>query len=404
MRLADISIRKIKPGDKPKKYSDGHGLYLLVLPSGGRLWRFDYRFGGKRKTLSMGIYSAVTLADARQRHGVAQRQLAAGQDPSVVRQTEKRTLRDSVANTFEAVARKWLEQKKAVFAQRTHAKATQVFETLLFPWIGNRPINAIDASELLEVLRRIEERGAIHTAHRAKQRCSQVFLYAMANRLASHDPAADLKGALASVKAKHRAAIVEPTAIGGLLRAIGAFEGSLPVRCALRLAPLVFVRPGELRTAEWAEIDLDAAEWRIPAEKMKARQPHLVPLSRQAVAILKELKPLTGSGRFLFPSVRTRSRPMSENTINAALRRLGYESAEMCGHGFRAMASTRLNEMEWSQDAIELQLAHAPRNAVRAAYNRAQRLDERRRMMQFWADHLDELRLRTKVVDISRAV
>ena len=277
------------------------------------------------------------------------------------------------------------------------------FELYIFPWIGAKPIREVVAPELLEALRRIESTGAIETAHRAMQTCSQVFRYAVASGLADRDPASDLKGALTPSRETHRAAILDPKGVGALLRACDDYPGTLVARCALRFAPLVFVRPGELRHAEWCEIDFDAKEWRIPGPKMKMREQHVVPLSRQAVAILHELRPLTGDGRYIFPSERTRDRPMSNATVLAALRRLGYAKDEMSGHGFRAMASTLLNELGWAPDVIERQLAHAERNKVRAAYNRATHLAERRKMMQAWADYLDGLKGDVKAIPLRAA-
>jgi len=351
--------------------------------------RFDYTLHGRRNTLALGTYPDVSLAQARERRGQAHAQVASGVDPSRVRQQRK--AHGTEARTFAGVAAEWLEKQRHVFAATTFKTATWQVNDLVAPWIGNRPIGDIEPPELLAVLRRIENRGRHDTAHRVKQRCSQIFRYAIATGRAQGDPSADLRGALAPVKTRHRSAITDPEQVKELLTSLDAFEGTFVVACALRPAPLTLVRPGELRRAEWAEFDMERAEWRLPAEKMKMREPHLVPLSRQAVAILHELAPFTDAGRYVFPSVRTRQRPMSENTINAALRRLGHQTDQMCGHGFRAMASTLLNEMGWAPDVIERQLAHAPRNQVRAAYNRAQHLADRRRMMQAWADYLDGL-------------
>ncbi|MGA0586770.1 tyrosine-type recombinase/integrase [Dyella sp. KRB-257] len=299
------------------------------------------------------------------------------------------------------MAEEWLAKQAATMAPATMAKARWTFDDLVFPWIGSRPIAEIDPPEML-VLRRIEERGAHETAHRTKQRCGQVFRYAIATHRAKHDPTTDLRGALTAAKVEHRPAITDPARIGELLRAIDGYTGGFVVRCALRLAPLVFTRPGELRKAEWAEIDMDAALWRIPAERMKMREPHTVPLAPQAVAVLRELQPLTGNGRYVFPSARTTSRPMSDAAVNAALRRMGFDKDTMTGHGFRALASSRLNELGWAPDVIERQLAHAERNKVRAAYNRAQYMEERQRMMQAWADYLDGLRTGADVVAFKR--
>jgi integrase len=399
--LTDPRVRQAKPADKPVRLSDGDGLYLLVQPTGAKWWRFDYRLNGRRNLLSLGVYPDVPLALARQRRAEARALVAAGIDPGQHRQQARRQA--ALVRTFGEVAREWLDKQREVLAPVTFEKAEWMLETLVGPWLGKRPIGEIEPPELLEALRKIEERGRHETAHRTKQRCGQVFRYAIATGRATRDPAADLRGALTPVKSHHRAAVTEPAQVKELLKAMDAFQGTFVVACALRLAPLVFVRPGELRKAEWVEFDLEAAEWRIPASRMKMREAHIVPLSRQAVAILQQLLPLTGDDKYVFPSIRTRTRPMSDGTLNAALRRLGYESDQHVGHGFRAMASTLLNELGWAPDVIERQLAHAPRNKVRAAYNRAQHLGERRRMMQAWADYLEGLKAGTDVVPFQRA-
>lgn len=403
MPLTDTTIRNIKPGDKAVKLFDGNGLFLLVTPNGGKWWRLKYRFGGKEKLLSLGTYPEVSLKDARMNRDEARKEIAKGIDPSQSRKVKKTAQRDRDANSFETVAREWFAKFSSNWVASHSNKILRRLERDVFPWIGGRPIAEVTAPELLMVLRRIESRGAIETAHRAMQNCGQVFRYAIATGRAERDPAADLRGALAPVKEKHYASITDPRAIGALLRTIDGYQGSFVTQCALRLAPLVFVRPGELRRAEWSEFDLDAAEWRIPAERMKMRDPHIVPLSEQAVSILLDLQPLTGDGRYVFPGARTNGRPMSENTVNAALRRLGYGKEEMTGHGFRSMASTLLNEQGWHHDAIERQLAHVERNAVRAAYNYAEHLPERRKMMQAWADYLDGLKAGAEVVPIHRS-
>ena len=404
MALTDIAIRKAKPVDKTQRLFDGGGLYLELSPAGGKWWRLKYRFGGKEKRLSLGTYPDTGLADARDKRDAARKLLAAGVDPGEQRKAVKAAGEERATNSFAVIAAEWLALQRPRMAAATLEKAEWTFDELVNPWIGGHPITAIDAPELLKVLRRIEERGAHETAHRTKQRCGQVFRYAISTGRAKHDPTADLRGALAPVVSTSRAAITDPAKVGDLLRAIGTYQGSLVTKCALRLAPLVFVRPGELRKAEWTEIDLDRAQWRIPAARMKMREEHIVPLAPQAVAILRELQPLTGHGQYLFPSYRGKARTMSENTVNAAVRYMGFDKDTMTGHGFRAMASTRLNEMGWTPDVIERQLAHAERNKVRAAYNRAQYLDERTRMMQAWADYLDGLRAGGKVVTIKRKV
>ena len=392
MRLTDTAIKNAKGRDRAYKLFDGHGLFLLVNPNGRKGWRLKYRFNGKEKLLSLGPYPEVSLAKARDRRADARKLLVDGIDPSVVKRAEKFARLEQGTNTFEAIGREWFEKNSPRWSTSHRDRSKRLLEKDLYPWLGSRPIAEIDAPELLRVIRRIESRGAVDTAHRALQYCGMVFRYAIATGRASRDPSGDLRGALPPVQKRHHASIIEPKAVGALLRAIEGYEGHLVTRCALQLAPLVFVRPGELRRAEWSEIDMENAEWRIPADKMKMESPHIIPLSRQALATLSEIKPLTGGGTYVFPSVRSRQRPMSENTVNAALRRLGYTKEQMTGHGFRSMASTLLNEQGWHHDAIERQLAHAERNGVRAAYNYAEHLPERRRMMQAWADYLDGLK------------
>jgi integrase len=400
--LTVTAIRNAKPADKVQRLFDGRGLYLEITPSGARYWRLKYRHAGKEKRLALGVYPVVSLADARKLRDAARKGLSEGRDPSAERKAGKARAVLSAATTFEGVARDWLASQQRKLTAATYAKAERTLEANVFPWIGARPMTEIDAPELLAVLKRIEARGANETAHRVKARVGQVFRYAIAHGTATRDPSADLRGALAPVVSRSHAAITDPAMVGELLRALDSYAGQLATRCALRVAPLLFVRPGELRHAEWAEFDLDAAEWRIPAHKMKMREAHVVPLPTQAMAILRELQPLTGRGRYLFPGLRTIGEPMSENTVNAALRRLGYDKDTMTGHGFRAMASTRLNEFGWAPDVIERQLAHAERNKVRAAYNRAQYMGERRKMMQAWADYLDGLRTGAKVIAFKR--
>ena len=389
--LSDTAIKRAKPTEKARKLFDAHGLYLLVMPTGGKWWRLKYRFAGKEKLLALGTYPEVTLREARERGQDARRKLAAGIDPGAERKAAKAAVTARETEGFEAVARQWFEKFSASWAPGHARTVIQRLDRDVFPWLGSRPMGEIAASELLTVLRRVESRGALETAHRIYQVCGQVFRYAIATGQAQRDPSADLRGALPPAVEKHRSALTRPTEVGGLMRAISGYQGSFVTRCALRLAALTFVRPGELRRAEWSEIDFDNTVWRIPATKMKMRAEHLVPLSPQAIAVLRELHPLTGGGKYLFPSVRSHGRPMSENTVLAALRRMGYGPHEMSGHGFRTTASTILNEMGWSPDAIERQLAHAERDEVRGAYNRAEYLSERRTMMQAWADYLDGL-------------
>lgn len=390
MPLTDTAIRNAKALDKPRKLADEKGLYLLINQA-GKYWRFDYRFNNKRKTLAIGVYPDITLAAAREKRDAARTLLAHDVDPSENRKAQKAALANRAASSFETVAREWFAKFSPNWVASHSSKILLRLENDVFPWLGERPIAEITAPELLTCLRRVENRGAIETAHRVLQNCGQIFRYAVATGRATRDPCGDLRGALPPVKQRHHPSITDPKEIGKLLRAISDYQGSFITKCALILAPLVFVRPGELRKAEWSEFNLDAAEWRIPAEKMKMREVHIVPLSSQAVTTLRELQKLTGAGRYVFPGARTNGRPMSENTVNAALRRLDYRSDELTGHGFRSMASTLLNEQGWHRDAIERQLAHGERNAVRAAYNYAEHLPERRRMMQSWADFLDSL-------------
>lgn len=393
MPLTDAAIRKAKPLPKPVKLSDGGGLYLLLRPNGARWWRLDYRrpYTGKRNTLSLGTYPATGLAEARERRDAARKLLEADVDPAEHRKAEKAAGVERAANSFEVVAREWLG--KQTWVPSYSSKVSAWLENDVFPWIGARPVAEISAPEFLRVARRVEERGAIESAHRIMQNCGQVMRYAIATGRADRNPVSDLRGALASPPERHHAAITDPREIGGLLRAIDAYRGNLVTRSALQLAPLVFVRPGELRQAEWSEIDLDAAEWNIPAARMKMRLPHLVPLSRQAVAILRDLKPLTGRRQHIFPGGHDPRKPMSDNAINAALRRMGFEGDTMTGHGFRAMARTVLDEvLHFRPDYIEHQLAHAVRDPNGRAYNRTAHLAERRKMMQAWADYLDRLR------------
>jgi integrase len=397
--LTESAIRNAKRGAKPRRLYDNAGLYLEVSPAGGKLWRLKYRHAGKEKRLALGVYPDVSLKQARERRDDARKQIASGRDPAAERKAAKQ---ETDPESFETVAREWFGKFSLHWAVSHSDKIIRRLERDLFPYLGSRSIKSITAPELLTVLRRIEARGTSETAHRALQNCGQIFRYAVATGRAERNPAGDLRGALAPTQETHYPSITEPKAVGELLRALDGYQGDLITRSALKLAPLVFVRPGELRRAEWVEIDLDKAEWRIPAEKMKARAPHVVPLSRQAVAILKELHPLTGGGRYVFPGLRSLSRPMSENTVNAALRRLGYDQHTLTGHGFRSMASTLLNEQGWNRDAIERQLAHGERDAVRAAYNYAEHLPVRRKMMQSWADYLDGLRVGGKVVPIKR--
>lgn len=398
--LTEIAVRALKPREKPYKVYDERGLYLHVFPTGGRLWRLKYRVAGREKLLALGSYPDVGLKDARERRDAARKLVAAGVDPSANRRAEKA----AKANTFEAIGREWIELQSKKLNETTFARNLRFLEEFLFPAIGRHPITTVRAQDLLAPLKRIEADGHHETAHRVRAIAGNVFRYAIATGRAERDPSVDLRGALAPVVTTNRAAITEPARIGDLLRAIYAYRGQPATQAALKLAPLSFVRPGELRGAEWSEFNLDGKqpEWRIPGARMKMDEEHVVPLSVQAVGILREIETLTGGGRYVFPSLRGGHRPLSANTINMALRTLGYSGADMTGHGFRAMASTCLNEQGFPPDVIELQLAHAERNEVRAAYNRASRMADRRKMMQTWADYLDGLRLGADVVPIKR--
>ena len=391
MPLNDPAIRNAKPKDKPYKLADAKGLYLEVAPSGGKWWRLKYRFDGKEKRLSLGVYPDVGLKDARTRRDEARKLLADGVDPSENRKAQKSARADRAANSFEVVAREWHTKHAPNWTEHHSDRIIRRLERDIFPWIGGRPITEVTAPELLAVARRIEERGALDTAHRALQNCGQVFRYAISTGRAERNPVPDLRGALPPVKGEHFAAVTDPSKVGSLLQDIYGYQGTFTVRCALRLAPLVFVRPGELRKAEWADFDLDAGEWRYVAPKTET--PHIVPLATQALAILRELQPVTGQERYLFPGARSTSRPMSDNTILSAMRRMGIDKNEMSGHGFRAMARTILDEeLGFRPDFIEHQLAHAVKDPNGRAYNRTAHLSERKKMMQAWADYLDKLK------------
>ena len=404
--LTPSAVANAKAQAKPYKLADERGMYLLVRPDGARWWRFDYRRpdSGKRNTLSLGTYPDVSLRKARDKRDEARKLVADGIDPGASRQEAKAAKAAAVeaaGDTFEAVARAWMARQDV--AEVTANKSRWILETFLFPEIGSTPLAEVTPRLLLDALRKVEATGKLESAKRAKIKAGQVFRWAILEGKAELDPTASLRGALKPPKNKHHASITDPAKMGELLRAIDGFTGQPVTLAALKLAPLVFVRPGELRMAEWSEIDMDGAVWRIPAERMKMKAAHIVPLSAQAVAILRDLYPLTGSGRYVFPGLRSASRPMSENTVNAALRRLGYGTDEMTGHGFRSMAASRLNEMGWNADAIERQLAHAESNKVREAYTHAaQYLDERTRMMQAWADYLGALRAGGDVVPFKR--
>lgn len=389
--LSDIKIRTLKAKDKQYKVADGRGLFVVVTPTGSKYWRLRYHFASKEKSLAIGTYPDISLSEARDKAHEARKMLANFIDPSIEKQHKKRALKLAATNTFETIAREWYQKHLSQWVESHGERILNRLEKDVFPYVGKRPITELSAPDILTVLQRVENRGAIETAHRIHQNFGQIFRYAIATGYTESDPCPHLKGALKPVKQNHYASIRDPKKIGELLRAINSYEGFCVTKCALRLAPLVFVRPGELRTAEWKEFDFEAAEWRIPASKMKMREQHIVPLARQSIVILKELHMLTKKSIYVFPSIRSANRPMSENTITGALRRLGYTSEEMTGHGFRSIASTILNEQGWKPDAIERQLAHAERNNIRAAYSHAEYLPERREMMQAWADSLELL-------------
>lgn len=399
MALTAIAIKSAKGRDKPYKLTDGDGLYLAVMPNGSRYWRMNYRFLGKQKTLSFGVWPDTGLTDARAQRDAARKLLAGGEDPGERIKLDRIAATVAAANSFQAVAQEWIEKAERENRSAVTMKKLRWLTTFLNGSIGKRPIASISAQELLVVLRKMESKGRYETAKRLRSTCSQIFRYAIATARADRDVAADLRGALIAPQPVHRPAITDPKGVGGLLRAIEAFEGHANTKVALRLLPHVFVRPGELRHAEWADFDLEKAIWLIPPHKTKMRKPHAIPLSRQAIAILALIEHDASYSPFLFPSLRSTDRPMSENTINAALRRMGFAQDEMTGHGFRATAATLLNEMGlWHPDAIERQLAHCDNNAVRRAYARGEYWDERVRMMQHWSDHLDFLRDGAKVM------
>lgn len=394
MALTENRLRTLKPKDKSYKVADHRGLYIEVTPSGGKLWRFRYRIGNVEKKLAIGPYPEINLKQARNAADAARHSVAEGGDPAF--EKRKKKIRDEFlsAQTFEAVAREYIEQMmvKNGLAQATLVKANYFLEQLT-PAIGNRPIHEIEPFEVLAPLKRLEATGKHETAKKCRSFAGRVFRYGVATTRCKSDPTAMLKGALVTPRAQHYAAILEPKELGGLLRAIDDYTGYLVTKYALQIAPHVFVRPGELRHAEWREIDLEDGVWKIPAGKMKARRPHAVPLSKQVVGYLTELATMLGTAGYVFPSARSGIRPMSENTLNAAFRRMGYSKEELTAHGLRATASTFLNESGlWNPDAIERALAHGDSNVVRGIYHRGKHWDERVRMAQWWSDYLDELR------------
>jgi len=391
MTLTHTEVKNAKPRAKPYKMSGQGGLFLLVNPNGGKWWRFKYSIDGREKLLSLGIFPDVSVQDAHKRRDDARKLLATGVDPGEKRKAVKASKADTAGNTFEVIAREWAQKQSVRWTASNNDKVTRRLERDVFPWLGQRPVDTITAPEILRVMERIEKRGTPDTAHRALQSCGQIFRYAIASGFASHNPCPDLKGALIPVKKQHFPAITEPKRMGELMHAIHDYQGEPVVRLALQLAPLVFLRPGELRNARWEEIDFKNAVWNIPAQRMKIKTQgdHIVPLSQQVLAILEELHPITGHDEFVFPSTLTNRRPMSDNTLNAALRRMGFPKEEMTGHGFRAMARTILDEvLKVRPDYIEHQLAHAVRDPNGRDYNRPAHLDERRKMMQIWADYV----------------
>ncbi|MAL95234.1 MAG: integrase [Haliea sp.] len=392
-KLTATEVKQAKPGDKDRKLSDGGGLFLMVTRNGGKRWRYKYRYAGKEKLLALGTYPELSLADARKRHQDARDRLAQGIDPGQVRKVEKLTRHQAAADSFEAVALEWFNQLMPRKSESYRVRPRRILEKDLFPHLGNNPIATITAPELLATLRRIEARGALDIAHRARQTAGQVFRYAVATGRAERDPSGDLRGALPPKHKKHHAAIIDPPGVGRLMVAIDNYQGGPVVKAALQLSALLFQRPGELRAMEWAEIDWEAERWELPADRMKMRQPHIVPLSRQALEILRELHKLTGRGRYVFPSPRGGSRSLSENGVRVALRTMGYTNDQMTAHGFRAMARTLLDEvLGYRVDWIEHQLAHAVKDANGRAYNRTSHLEGRAKMMQGWADYLDALK------------
>lgn len=404
MALTDTAIRNAKPKDKPFKLGDAGGLFLLVQPSGGKLWRMKYRLDGREKKLGIGTYPEISLADARKRRDEARELVAIGKDPSREKQQAKHRALIAAGDTFAEIGREYLEKRKREgMADRTMDKA-EFHLSRLAPVLGRLHVTDITAPDVLVVLRVYEKQGKHETANRLLQLASRIFRYAVATARLTSDPTRDLRGAITTPTTKHFAAIIDPKGAGELLRAIDSYGGMGITKQALQLAPHVFVRPGELRHAEWSEIDLDAGVWLIPADKMKMRKPHQVPLSRQSVALLRDIAIISGSTGYVFPSVRTRARPMSENTMNAGLRRLGYTTDEMTAHGFRAMASTLLNESgKWSPDAIERALAHSDSDSVRASYHRGAHWNERVEMAQWWSDYLDQLRKGADIVPFPAA-
>lgn len=392
MPLTDTALRAAKPTEKTQKFFDGNGLYLLITPKGAKSWRLKYRFQGKEKLISLGPYPLVSLKEARERSLVARKTLEGGIDPSA----ERKQAKNKTQNTFELVAREWHEMQSTKWTKTTATAVMQRMQRNFFPFIGAKPIDEVTAPEILALLRKVEARGTISSAHDLKHACSGVMRYAIATGRAERDPTADLRGALTPNRKKHRPALTAPEAVGNLMHAIYNYQGSLVVRSALQLLAFTFCRSTEIRNAEWKEFDFEDKLWRIPAERMKMKRDHLVPLSKQAIAVLEKLRMYSGKGQYVFPCYRSEAVPFGKTALQRAIRVMGFERDEMCPHGFRSMASTLLNEQGYNADWIERQLAHVSNNQVRAAYNRAEYLPERRKMLQEWADYLDKLRKKAR--------
>jgi integrase len=408
MPLSDPACKNAKPKDKPYKLADEKGMFLLINPNGSKYFRLKYRFAGKEKVLALGVYPETSLKEARDKRETARKQIADNIDPSEIRskaKTEKAIVIDRqqriengipLKDSFKEVALSWLDSTAHKVKPHTLHKKQRRFELHVFPVIGDNEISSITSPDVYKVIKPLIEAKGLETAHRTHAEISSVFAYAIAHGITSYDPAQAVAGQIPAQKVKHRAALTEPKDVGQLLRDIYCYQGTFVVQCAFRFSPLVFQRPGEIRQMEWKDVDLNAKEWRYFVTKTEVQ--HIVPLSTQAIAILNEIKPLTGNGQYVFPSSRGDGRPMSNGTISMALKTLGYDSSVMTPHGFRSIASTLLNEQGWSPDAIERQLCHMPKDQVRAAYNRAQYLDERRRMMQAWADYLDSLKVGADII------
>ncbi len=392
MPLTDALIKNAKAKDTDSKLTDEKGMYLLIKKSGAKYFRLDYRFAGKRKTLALGVYPETSLKEAREKRDEARKLVRNNIDPLEEKKSQKLQLLANSNNSFKAVAAEWHEKLKSKWSEAHANRKWHFLEKDVFPVFGDTPIKNITAKELLALLDKIQERGAIDIGHRIKGICGEVFRYGIYTGRCDRDPSQDLKGALIPKRNKHMATITDPRKVGGLLRAIDDYDGDISTKYALKLTPYVMLRPGELRHAEWSEIDLVKKQWRIPGAKMKMARPHIVPLSSQVIEIFKSMQPITGDDKYVFPSVRSKDRPMSENTVTAALRRMGFTKDEITAHGFRGMASTLLHENGFKSDVIETQLAHAERNSVKAAYNHAEYLSERIEMMQWWGDYLDGLR------------